>query len=63
MKGKIYELIDNTGEGLKDHPLMKNLQKIWADNGDLLSRHYAGTDSTSSDITRKGGKTGWNEML
>ena len=38
-----------------NHPLMKNFQKVWADNGDLISLHYAGTDSTSGDVTRKGG--------
>jgi len=25
LKGRLYELIDNSGVGLKDHPLIKNL--------------------------------------
>lgn len=42
---------------------MKNFQKVWADNGDYISLHYAGTDSTCGDITRKGGQAKWTNVL
>lgn len=60
LKKDLIELIDQ-GESM--HPLIRNLQKIWADNGDMISQHYAGTGSTMSDITRKGGKTDWSDIF
>jgi len=30
------------------------LQEIWADNGDAISRQYAGTDALKGDVTRSG---------
>ena len=30
------------------------LQEIWADNGDAISRQYAGTDALKGDFTRTG---------
>ncbi len=30
------------------------LKNIWADNGDLISKHYTGTGSTHTNITRTG---------
>lgn len=31
-----------------------SFKNIWADNGDMLSYHYCGTGSTTSDVTRNG---------
>ena len=36
------------------HPFIQEFRNIWADNGDILSKHYAGTGSTISNITRVG---------
>ena len=30
------------------------LKNIWADNGDMISKHYTGTGSTHTNITRAG---------
>uniref|UniRef100_A0A914YHN1 SAC domain-containing protein n=1 Tax=Panagrolaimus superbus TaxID=310955 RepID=A0A914YHN1_9BILA len=34
--------------------LVRVMQEIWADNGDAISRQYAGTDALKGDITRSG---------
>ncbi|EFO27739.2 hypothetical protein LOAG_00741 [Loa loa] len=34
--------------------LIQALQTMWADNGDAISRQYAGTDALKGDITRSG---------
>lgn len=31
-----------------------NLKNAWADNGDAISRHYTGTGSTHTNVTRTG---------
>ncbi len=31
-----------------------NLKNAWADNGDLVSKHYTGTGSTHTNVTRTG---------
>ena len=33
---------------------MFSFKNIWADNGDYLSKHYTGTASTISNVTRQG---------
>lgn len=33
---------------------MKAIRKMWADNGDELSKQYAGTGSTSTEVTMHG---------
>jgi len=33
---------------------MKAVRKLWAENGDDISRQYAGTGSTSTEVTVKG---------
>ena len=33
---------------------MVNLKNIWADNGDTISKHYTGTGSTHTNVTRTG---------
>lgn len=34
--------------------LVRTLQSMWADNGDAISRQYAGTDALKGDVTRSG---------
>jgi len=36
------------------HPFIDNVKNIWAENGDALSRQYAGTGSTTANVTRTG---------
>ena len=31
-----------------------NLKNVWADNGDAISKHYTGTGSTHTNVTRTG---------
>lgn len=31
-----------------------NLKNVWADNGDTISKHYTGTGSTHTNVTRTG---------
>lgn len=31
-----------------------NLKNVWADNGDIISKHYTGTGSTHTNVTRTG---------
>jgi len=50
------------GSAKKSHPFLFNFKNIWADNGDFISIHYAGTGSTISNITRTG-KAGFMNML
>lgn len=46
----------------KSHPFIYNFKNVWADNGDFISIHYAGTGSTTSNVTRTG-KGGFLNML
>lgn len=46
----------------KVHPFVYYFKNAWADNGDYLSVHYAGTGSTISTITRTA-KAGFLNML
>ena len=34
--------------------LIINLKNAWADNGDMISKHYTGTGSTQTNVTRTG---------
>jgi synaptojanin len=46
-------LLDN--DNIKQqHPFIVAYKNLWADNGDSMSMHYAGTGSTTSNITRHG---------
>ena len=38
-------------------------RELWADNGDALSRIYAGTGALNTSVTRSGGKRGWGALL
>jgi hypothetical protein len=40
----------------QQHPFMLAFKNIWADNGDVISIHYAGTGSVISTVTRTGKK-------
>ena len=31
-----------------------HLKNVWADNGDMISKHYTGTGSTHSNVSRAG---------
>ena len=46
----------------RSHPFIYNFKNAWADNGDFISIHYAGTGSTTSNVTRTG-KGGFMNML
>jgi hypothetical protein len=39
----------------EQHPFILNFKNVWADHGDAISLHYAGTGSTISSVTRSGG--------
>lgn len=34
--------------------LIIHLKNVWADNGDMISKHYTGTGSTHTNVTRSG---------
>ena len=36
------------------HPFIINYKNLWADNGDTVSKHYTGTGSTHTNVTRTG---------
>lgn len=36
--------------------LIVQLKHAWADNGDMISKHYTGTGSTHSNVTRTGNR-------
>ncbi|KAL4492498.1 hypothetical protein ABPG72_005633 [Tetrahymena utriculariae] len=50
----ILNLIDGQTQGKKIHPFMINFKHAWADNGDQISKHYAGTGATTSKATKQG---------
>lgn len=48
----ILELFDQ--ELKKSNEFILHYKSLWADNGDCISKFYAGTDSLNSDVTRDG---------
>ncbi|EAR97727.3 endonuclease/exonuclease/phosphatase family protein (macronuclear) [Tetrahymena thermophila SB210] len=38
----------------QNHPFISKFKCIWADCGDAISKHYTGTGSTHTDVTKKG---------
>lgn len=44
----------NTPKDSKIHPLMQKYKDLWAENGDYISIQYAGTNSTSTSVTKNG---------
>lgn len=49
----LVALLD-TANNKTQHEFITNFKKIWADNGDVLSKHYSGTNSLISNVTRNG---------
>lgn len=47
------DLSDSTSSGAAD-PIRSVFQEMWADNGDAISRQYAGTGALKADYTRTG---------
>lgn len=47
----IIKAADNTQN---NNVLIINLKNAWADNGDTISKHYTGTGSTHTNVTRTG---------
>lgn len=47
--------LDTTKQPL--HPFITEFKHRWADNGDLISWHYAGTGSVMTSVTRSGRET------
>ena len=41
---------------MQQHQLMKVFKAFWADNGNYISMQYAGTESTSTNVTLAGKK-------
>jgi len=44
-------------------PFFESLRKLWADNGDAISKIYTGTGATTSSVTRKGDKSGITSFI
>ena len=55
----ILSVIDDPDE--KDDLILHH-RESWADNGDSLSWHYTGAESTQSAIIRKGGGGLWSVL-
>ena len=49
----ILSQMDNNNQK-QNHPFIIHFKNIWADNGDYISKHYTGTGSTHTNITRTG---------
>ena len=49
--GSILAAADNIENG---SIFVIQLKNAWADNGDMISKHYTGTGSTHTNITRTG---------
>ena len=49
----ILTQLDSTNQK-QQHEFILNFKRIWADNGDALSKHYSGTGSPISNVTRTG---------
>lgn len=49
----ILAQLDNV-HSKQQHEFVSNFKRLWADNGDALSKHYSGTSSPISNVTRTG---------
>lgn len=49
----LVEQLDNVNNK-QQHSFIQYFKNAWADNGDFISKHYAGTGSTTSSVTRNG---------
>lgn len=52
--GKDPMILLDTDNIKQQHPFITSYKGLWADNGDYMSMHYAGTNSTTSNVTRTG---------
>ena len=52
-KQSIMKAVRNMESG-GSNMFVVNLKNVWADNGDMISRHYTGTGSTHTNVTRTG---------
>ena len=48
--GKVLEKMDLP----TPHPFLEDFKVLWADSGDNISNVYAGTDATTSNMTKNG---------
>jgi hypothetical protein len=51
---KTNNILYATDDHLNCDQFIINLKNIWADNGDTISKHYTGTGSTHTNVTRTG---------
>ena len=49
----ILNQLDSTN-AKQQHDFIVNFKSLWADNGDAISKHYSGTSSPISNVTRTG---------
>jgi hypothetical protein len=51
---KMPNILYATDDHQNSDQFIINLKNIWADNGDTISKHYTGTGSTHTNVTRTG---------
>lgn len=51
---KTSSILEAADDHLNTDQFIINLKNIWADNGDMISKHYTGTGSTHTNVTRTG---------
>jgi hypothetical protein len=47
-------ILTSTDDAYNSSVLIIHLKNAWADNGDMISKHYTGTGSTHTNVTRTG---------
>ena len=47
-------MVDACDDAKNTSSLVMHLKNAWADNGDMISKHYTGTGSTHTNVTRTG---------
>lgn len=47
-------ILNATHSSESNNMFIINIKNIWADNGDAISKHYTGTGSTHTNVTRTG---------
>ena len=52
-KRPVLELLDES-DFQGTHPFFKKFKHMWADNGDMISKHYSGTGSTHTSAVKEG---------
>lgn len=51
---KASTLVEAADDHQNSDQFIINLKNVWADNGDTISKHYTGTGSTHTNVTRTG---------